>query len=91
VNSNISISITVHIEYLYIYNNNNKGTKDNGAAPLSLFFSSMSNINTVFGGIESGSSVLRFPTVRSTEVDNEGDGLFDSLEVILTQTCTHTH
>lgn len=63
------------VKYQYKFIQILEGTKDYGSAPLSLFFSSMNNVNTAFGG-----SNLRFPLIRSKEIDDEGDGLYDRLE-----------
>jgi len=54
-----------------------EGSRATGAdtEPLSLFFSSSSKMNTALGG-----EALRIPVVKSREVDNNLDGVFDSLE-----------
>jgi hypothetical protein len=55
-----------------------EGTKSDGNAPTSLFFSSMARLNQVFN------RALRIPVIRSAEIDEDYDGVYDRLELSAT-------
>jgi transmembrane protein 231 len=63
------------VAYEYKYIMFLEGTKARGSAPMGLFFSSMARLNSVF------SSQMRVPVLRSAEVDEDYDGVYDRLDL----------
>ena len=64
------------VKYQYKFVLMLEGTTGAGGAPLAVFYSPVSNLNGALGGAN-----VRVPVVRSLEVDLEGDGKADRLEL----------
>lgn len=63
------------VAYEYKYIMLLEGTKSAGTAPTSIFFSSIAGLNQIF------TQNLRVPVMRSSEIDEDYDGVYDRLKL----------